>query len=365
MSTKTQLLKITQVIQETPDSVSLKFAVPEDLKDTFRYRAGQYITLIFDIKGEEQRRAYSMSSSPVEEGITVTVKKVKNGLVSAYINDKVKVGQEVRVLPPQGHFYLAPKENNQKCYMLFGAGSGITPLMSIIKTVLEKEPQSNISLLYGNRTLDAIIFKEQLDKLAAQYKGQFSVDYYLSAPPKTGGLKGLFGKKKTPWTGGVGRIEEEAIKLFLQEKKCIHEDSEYFVCGPGQMIDTVEQILLHRGINERQIHFERFTASKKTAISSTDAVEDAKLIAHLDDEKIELTIPKGKTILEVMLKNNVDAPFACKAGVCSSCIAKVKQGEVVMDSSDALDADEIKHGYILTCQAHPTTSVVEIDFDDL
>lgn len=364
MSTKTQLLKIAQIIRETPDAVSLKFLVPESLKEMFRYRSGQYITLIFEMNGQEERRAYSMSSAPHEDGITVTVKKVKDGLVSSLINDQLKEGQEVKVIPPQGHFNIAPKENNQKCYMLFGAGSGITPLKSIIKTILEKEPQSNIALLYGNRTEESIIFKEQLDALAQKYKGQFEVNYYLSAPPKAGGIKGLFGKKKVAWTGGVGRINSKAIKHFLEENKCLHSDSEYYICGPGEMIDTVEDVLKARGVNEKQIHFERFTPSKKK-VNTTTAVEDATLIAHLDDERYELTIPKGKNILEVMLKNNIDAPFACKAGVCSSCIAKIKSGEVAMDSVGALDEDEIKHGYILTCQSHPTTPKVEIDFDDL
>ena len=364
MSTKTKTLKITRIIRETPEAVSLQFSIPDELKDDFRYRPGQYITLIFDIKGEEQRRAYSMSSSPLEEGITVTVKKVKKGLVSTYINDQIKEGQDVKVIPPQGHFFLSANERNRKCYLLFGAGSGITPLMSIIKTVLEKEPQSHIALLYGNRTEEGIIFKNILDDMAQKYAGQFHLEYLLSAPAKSGGIKGVFGRKKAAWKGGVGRVDAKSISRFMEDNACTHAEAAYYICGPGKMIDQVEEVLINKGVDEKSIHFERFTASHTTKPTNA-AVDNAKLIAHLDDEKIELEIPEGKTILEVLRKNNVDAPFSCKAGVCSSCIAKLKDGKVAMDTSEALDEDEIKHGYILTCQARPLTPVVEIDFDDL
>lgn len=215
MSNQFYALKVANKQAETSDTVSISFEVPADLKDIFKYKQGQYLTLAFTINGVEERRAYSMSSSPLEDHLTVTVKRVKNGKVSNHIADKVNAGDTVNVMPPEGRFYTKLDRDNKKTYYLFGAGSGITPLMSIIKTILEVEPQNAVHLLYGSRHDDCIIFKNQLDALAKRYEGQFIVEYVVSQPvkQKAGGLSGFFKKATVNWTGGKGRVDPKPSKI--------------------------------------------------------------------------------------------------------------------------------------------------------
>ena len=372
MSTQFYSLNVSKVTQEITDTVSLSFSIPSDLQDTFQYKQGQYLTLKFTIGGNEVRRAYSMSSSPVDKEITVTVKRVEKGLVSNHINDHVKEGTTVEVMPPQGRFFTELEEGQKKTYYLFGAGSGITPLMSILKTVIEQEPKSTVFLLYGNRNENSIIFKDQLDKLQSRYSGQLFVEHILSQPlkEKVGGLGGFFKKDKINWEGKVGRITKEIAYDFLDTNPAKSHETEYFICGPNDMIDTVENALLGRGLNKKTVHAERFTSAtlpheNETATSaSTPTKQDgAVLKVHLDGKIIETTVPADKTILDVMLDGKHDAPYSCTSGSCSTCLAKVIKGSVTMDVCFALDDDEIEEGYILTCQSHPTSDEVEITYD--
>jgi ring-1,2-phenylacetyl-CoA epoxidase subunit PaaE len=356
-------LTINKIIRETPDAVTLQFAVPEDLKQAFKYQPGQYLTLSFTFGNKEERRAYSMSSSPLDENIAVTVKKLEGGIVSSYIHDQLREGAVVSVMPPEGKFIPKINEDHRKSYYFFGAGSGITPLISIIKTLLEKEPQSSIFLLYGSRDEQHIIFRDALEGLQGKYSGQLKVSYVLSQPErqKPEGLKGWFSKGTTNWEGRIGRIDGKLVDLFLEENQSIYEDSEYFICGPGGMIESVQAQLKTMEIDAKKIHVEHFFIEHE---GEGKGLNEASVEITLNGKKYLIEVPETKTILDVMIEDDLNPPYSCTSGACSTCMAKVLEGEVTMEVSHALDEDEIKNGYILTCQAHPQTPKTVITFDE-
>lgn len=366
-ATEFHALPVAEVVTETEDTVTVRFAVPSELGDTFTYAAGQYLTLRFVIDGQDVRRAYSMSSAPHENHLAVSVKRVEGGLVSNHIADHLAAGQTVDVMPPQGRFLLEPDPDRRNDYYLFGAGSGITPLMSILKTVLEKEPKSKVHLLYGSRNEEQIIFKAELDRLEAHYRDQLSVRHTLSRPKreKSGGLSGFFSRGKVSWTGEQGRIDAKKIETFLGEYPTQGQTAHYFICGPGNLIDRTEETLQAQGIAADHIHTERFVSAHdaQAKASKSENAAGATVQAKLNGKLVTVELKAGQSILDGLLEAKVDPPYSCLAGACSTCAAKVLKGGVRMDVCYALDQDEVDEGMVLTCQSHPTTEEVEIDFE--
>jgi ring-1,2-phenylacetyl-CoA epoxidase subunit PaaE len=362
-------LKIKNKTAETADTTTIELDIPVELRDLFTYKQGQYLTLRLHVDGQELRRSYSMSSSPLEDRLAVTVKKVTGGLASTYLHDQAKVGDTLEVAPPQGRFFNDLNPDKRRTYYVFAAGSGITPLLSIIKTTLESEPMSAIFLLYGSRNEENIIFRDELDQLSERYVGQLHVEHVLSQPRKEstgGGLFGIFKKSTTNWQGKIGRINADTASTFLDDNLAHGPESDciYFICGPGDMPDLIKATLLEREIPAKQIYTERFVNATHTPGDiSEGGISGKRIIVHLKGQRIELPVPEGATILDVLVKAKMDPPYSCTAGACSTCMAKLINGKVKMEACYALDDEEVKAGYILTCQSHLETEVVELTYD--
>jgi len=339
---------IKEIKQETANAVSIVFDISEELKSSFKFTSGQYITLKKEVNGTELRRAYSICSTPNSGEIRVSVKAVENGTFSKYATTDLKVGDEIEITAPEGRFLLDPKPN--KNYLAFAAGSGITPILSMAKNVLENESSSSFTLIYGNKSVADTIFYNELLALKEQYSN-FNLEFVSSRERQENAL--------------FGRIDKPFTNFFVKNKyKKIDFDSAY-LCGPENMIDTVSETLKEAGFSEDNIHFELFTASVDE--DAKEEVQDgiSTLTILLDDEETTITMPQTDTILAAALRNDLDAPYSCQGGVCSTCIAKVTEGKAVMTKNSILTDGEIEEGFILTCQAHPTTANIHIDFDDV
>lgn len=367
MSQDFQQLILHDLIQETKDSLSLVFEVPGELKDIFRYKAGQYLTLKFEIDGKEYRRPYSICTAPYENILAVNVKRIQNGRVSGYIHQNLSKGMRLFVHPPEGRFVLIPEGSKRRQHFFIAAGSGITPVISMIKDILENEAQSVCHLLYGNRSEDSIIFYGLLKDLENRYSGQFSVTHTLSKPEiiSEGGLKGLFGKKKTNWPGWTGRISKEKIEKFIKPDE-LGSNALFYICGPGEMIDEITSSLMSFGINESYIKTERFLAAKDPGQDDPEVSSDlgASVKVQLHGKELDILVAPGQTILDALIRQKYDPPYSCTSGACSTCVAKVLSGKVKMDVCYALDDNEVRAGYVLTCQAKVLTKTVELRYEN-
>jgi len=352
-------LKVLDVKKETKNATSIAFDVPYALYDTFHYKPGQYLTLKFNLDGEDVRRSYSLCSSPVlEEPLRIGVKRVKDGLVSNHINDNLKVGDTVEVMPPDGRFFADVKKDSYKTYYLFSAGSGITPILSILRTVLFTEARSYVRMIYGNRSQDSIMFNSELNALQEQYSDRFILEHILSRPKSN--WSDLWKTSKAQ-SYRKGRVDTDAVKWFINEYPPYAQNAAYYICGPGTMIANTKNALNAIDVPNERIFIERFGGSPSKTI--IDGVDHAKLIAHLNNERIEVSMPKGKTVLRTLIDAGKEPPYSCEGGVCSTCICKLTSGKIHMKNNLALSDKAVEQGYILSCQSIPLTESIEIEYE--
>ena len=346
-------LTVNNVIRETPDAVSVSFDIPNNLKEIFEYTQGQYLTFKKEINGEEVRRSYSLSSSPVtENNLTVAIKQIEGGKFSTFANQDLKVGDVLETMAPMGGFFTQLHINQTKHYVFFAAGSGITPIISIIKSILATEENSTCTLFYGNKSAESTIYKAQLDNLASENSNRFSLNYLMSR--ENGASEAL--------TGKISATKCDALKSIDSN---LYAANEYFLCGPESMIFDVSDHLKAKGVDKDKIHFELFTApvKKGNKPAPLDNVT-AQVKVIMDDEEFEFELSsKGNFILDAAMDAGADVPFSCKGAVCCTCKAKVIEGSASMDMNYALSDEEVEEGYILSCQARPTSEVLVVDYD--
>jgi len=351
-------IKIKDVRRETPQCVSIAFEIPEELKSDFAFKQGQSLTMRTFIGGEEVRRTYSLCSSPLENEWRVAIKKVEGGLFSSLANEKLRAGDELEVMPPVGKFYTDLHPAQKKNYLAFAAGSGITPVISLVKTTLAIEPQSKFTLVFGNRNRSSIMFFEELEGLKNKYMDRFNLVHVLS-------------RERTETPLNSGRVDLEKLKT-LDRLLNYRSFDEFFICGPEVMIFCIKDFLENYGIDKRKIHFELFTTpgepKSKVKIQKSKVEESgpkSHITIKLDGRAfdMDLSFKSETTILDAALQQGADLPFACKGGVCCTCKARLLEGEVMMDVHWGLEEEEIEQGYILTCQSHPKTEKVIVDFD--
>jgi len=342
-------LQIQNIIKETANAVSLVLDIPKSLKEEFRFTAGQYINIKTTIDNKEVKRAYSICSTPNRGEIKIAIKAIENGTFSVYATSQLKDGDTLDVSLPEGKFVLNPENN--KNYIAFAAGSGITPILSMVKATLEENNSAKFYLIYGNKSENDVIFKNELDSLKDRFSDRFNLHYIYSQQNITDCL--------------FGRIDEENTNYFI---KNIYSDVSFdsvFLCGPEGMINTVSNTLQANGILKENIFFELFTTSSKEENTNQIKYGETVVTVLLDDEEIEFTMKQEDNLLTASLRNKVDAPYSCQGGVCSSCMAIVTKGKAVMTKNSVLTDEEIAEGLVLTCQAHPTTPKLFLDFDNV
>ncbi|MCL6266687.1 ferredoxin--NADP reductase [Flagellimonas myxillae] len=343
-------LKIAAVDNLTPNSVAITFEVPAGLSETFSFTAGQYITLKHHVNGKEVRRAYSISSAPSSGKLTVGIKKMPNGTFSVYANEHLKAGDSIEVMSPEGRFVFEPI-SKPKNVVAFAAGSGITPIMSIAQTVLESNPESNFVLVFGNQSPAETMYFKELQEIQQKYTDRFYLQSIYSRTQEEGAL--------------FGRIETSTVNFVLKNKFKETDFDAFYLCGPEEMINTVSETLENNGIPEDKILFELFTASETedTLAENLDGKTHVEVL--VDDETFSFTMDQKSLVLDAVLKENIDAPYSCQGGVCSSCIARITEGKAEMVKNQILTDGEVEEGLILTCQAHPLTPTLKVDYDDV
>ena len=360
MSTEFYPLTIAVVERLTKDAVALSFDLPDDLAQTFKYVQGQHLTLKADIDGQDVRRSYSICQGVNEQQLQVGIKAIEGGLFSNYANNELKAGMTLEVMPPQGHFFTPLNADNQKHYLFVAVGSGITPNLSHIRSILAAEPQSQVTLLYGNKSTPLMMFREHLCFIKNQYLDRFQ-------------QINLFTREENEAELFNGRISAQKILDLHQARVIRIEDfSDVFICGPEAMITEVSNAFKHWHFSDEQIHYELFfsgsaqaqAAQKQAARAEKFGEKIASVSVKVAGRKTFLELSAtGRNILDAAMESGADLPFSCKGGVCATCKAKVLKGQVEMDLNHSLTEQELADGYILTCQSHPVSDEVEIDFD--
>jgi len=348
-------ITVQEIIRETDDCLSIAFDIPEKFMSDFNFKSGQYLTLKTQIENEEVRRSYSLCSEPSSKTHKIAIKRIENGLFSSYAHEKIKVGDSIEVMAPSGNFQHIPNASNEKNYALFAAGSGITPILSILKSILRHEPNSHVNLIYGNKGINSIIFKEEIEALKNTYLNQMSVVHILSRENLGNVLQ-------------QGRIDKAKCKMLLKTYFNQTKIDDVFICGPEQMTLDIREVMIAQGMHSKQIHLELFgTGYDKKEKIKGDVTNEAnsQITLFMDGDEYDFDLNTNDvSILDAAQKIGLDVPYACKGGVCCTCKAKVLEGTVEMDVNYALEQDEVDDGYILTCQAHPTAKKVVVSFDE-
>ncbi len=344
-------LTIKEVRRETREAVSVAFNIPAELKPAYAFTSGQYVTLKLTLDGEEIRRAYSICSSPDSGELRVAIKSVAIGAFSTFANSMLKAGDIIEVSQPEGKFTFEPDAARIKNYAAFAAGSGITPVMAILQTVLENEPQSSFVLVYGNKTPEKTIFYEQLHDLQLKYTGRLFVHFMFSQAKVEGEL--------------FGRIERSTVNFVLNNKHKELAFDKFYLCGPEAMINTVSGVLKEHNVKEKDIKFELFFAPTAEHHIDASLSGHTKITVLVDGDQTTFEMSQKQTLLEAALKQGLDAPYSCQGGICSSCLARITSGTAEMKKNAILTDGEIAEGLILTCQAHPTSKEIFVDYDDV
>ena len=347
------LLSVKNITKETEKSVSISFNIPDTLKDTFAFEAGQYITLKTEINGNEVRRDYSLCVAPSCGELKIAIKEVENGLFSKYANNDLRVGNTIMVAPPKGRFTFKPNDKKVKNIAAFAAGSGITPILGIIKCALKEEVHSKVILVYGNKSAKDTMFLNELLQLQHEYKDRFTIQFVFSQTDEDNAI--------------FGRIEKSTINYVVKNK---HKDvlvDAYYICGPEGMIHTVKDVLKEHGVDDSLIHYELFKVDTQVTALKSESLTDGNttITVIVDEVSTTFDMPQKQTILEAALDKDLDTPYSCQGGICSSCLAKVTEGKAVMRQNHILTESEVAEGLVLTCQAQPTTPTIVVDYDDV
>lgn len=350
-------LAVDDLRRETPDAVSMTFAIPDDLAGEYAFAPGQYLTLKTVMDGEEVRRSYSICSSPEDQELRIAVKKVDGGAFSSWALDHLRSGDEFDVMTPTGRFGVAHAPDDARIHVGFAAGSGITPIMSIIRGVLAREPKSRFFLFYGNRTATGILFRQALEELKDRFMGRLSVFHVLS-------------KEEQDLPILSGRLDRDKVSVLLRSMVPAQAIDHVFVCGPTAMSDEIAATCAEMGIPEERVHVERFVSGlggkpRPKPVVAPEAPPKAVASLIVDGKRKDVPMADGETVLDAALRAGVDLPYACKGGMCSTCRAKVVKGETKMDVNYSLEPWELKAGFVLTCQAHPVSERIVVDYDQI
>lgn len=352
-------LKVKDIRRETDDCVSVAFDVPRELKHVFTFQGGQHLIFrSFNADGEEFRRNYSICVSPLDGELRVAVKKIPTGYFSSFVHDRLQVGDELEVSPPQGKFFTQIVNNQRKQYVAVAAGSGITPIISLIKSVLTTEKQSRFTLIYANRHKHTIIFREALEALKNRYMDRLSIYHVLS-------------REHTGTDFLSGRLDRDKMRLFLSKIIDPQRVDEVFLCGPEELIFISKDAFLEAGVDEKHIHFELFYSAQAAAKKSERILQTeftsgpvSQVTLKLDGSRMVFDLAHhGPSILDAALSHGADLPYSCKGGVCATCKCLLEEGEVSMDVNYALEPEEIERGFILACQSHPISEQVTVNYD--